>query len=191
MAVKKPVKERIILGIDPGTSVMGYGLILCEGKKMSLLRMGVIKLSKYPDHAVKMKKIFDRVSQLIEEFNPDELAIEAPFFGKNVQSMLKLGRAQGVSIAAALRYDMAYVEYAPRKIKQSITGNGNASKEQVAALLQSTLNIPKEDMPKDLDATDGLAAAVTHFYQSSSKIGGKSYSSWKSFINENPSKVTK
>lgn len=191
MAGKKPVKERIILGIDPGTSVMGYGIILCQGKKMSLICMGVIRLSKYPDHAVKMKKIFDRVSQLIEEYNPDELAIEAPFFGKNVQSMLKLGRAQGVSIAAALRYDMAYVEYAPRKIKQSITGNGNAAKEQVAALLQSTLSIPKEDMPKDLDATDGLAAAVCHFYQSSSKIGGKSYSSWKSFINENPSKITK
>ncbi|MFK7756838.1 MAG: crossover junction endodeoxyribonuclease RuvC [Flavobacteriales bacterium] len=191
MAVKKPVQERIILGIDPGTSVMGYGIIMAKGKKMELMRMGVIRLSKYPDHAVKMKKIFDRVCQLIEEFSPDELAIEAPFFGKNVQSMLKLGRAQGVSIAAALRYDMSYVEYAPRKIKQSITGNGNCSKEQVAAMLQTTLKIPASDMPKDLDATDGLAAAVCHFYQSNTSIGGKSYSSWKSFINENPSRAGK
>ena len=191
MAEKKPVQERIILGIDPGTSVMGYGRIMAKGKKMELIRMGVIQLSKYPDHAVKMKKIFDRVCQLIEEFSPDELAIEAPFFGKNVQSMLKLGRAQGVSIAAALRYDMSYVEYAPRKIKQSITGNGNASKEQVAAMLQSTLNIPAENMPKGLDATDGLGAAVCHFYQSSNTAGGRSYSSWKSFINENPSRAKK
>ncbi|MEJ6796901.1 MAG: crossover junction endodeoxyribonuclease RuvC [Flavobacteriales bacterium] len=191
MAEKKPVQERIILGIDPGTSVMGYGIIMAKGKKMELMRMGVIRLSKYPDHAVKMKKIFDRVCQLIEEFSPDELAIEAPFFGKNVQSMLKLGRAQGVSIAAALRYDMSYVEYAPRKIKQSITGNGNASKEQVAAMLQSTLNIPAENMPKDLDATDGLGAAVCHFYQSSNTAGGKSYASWKSFINENPTRAKK
>lgn len=191
MAEKKPVQERIILGIDPGTSVMGYGIIIAKGKKMELIRMGVIQLSKYPDHAVKMKKIFDRVCQLIEEFSPDELAIEAPFFGKNVQSMLKLGRAQGVSIAAALRYDMSYVEYAPRKIKQSITGNGNASKEQVAAMLQSTLNIPAENMPKGLDATDGLGAAVCHFYQSSNTAGGRSYSSWKSFINENPSRAKK
>ena len=164
---------------------------MAKGKKMELIRMGVIQLSKYPDHAVKMKKIFDRVCQLIEEFSPDELAIEAPFFGKNVQSMLKLGRAQGVSIAAALRYDMSYVEYAPRKIKQSITGNGNASKEQVAAMLQSTLNIPAENMPKGLDATDGLGAAVCHFYQSSNTAGGRSYSSWKSFINENPSRAKK
>jgi len=191
MAEKKPVQERIILGIDPGTSVMGYGIIMAKGKKMELMRMGVIRLSKYPDHAVKMKKIFDRVCQLIEEFSPDELAIEAPFFGKNVQSMLKLGRAQGVSIAAALRYDMSYVEYAPRKIKQSITGNGNASKEQVAAMLQSTLNIPAENMPKDLDATDGLGAAVCHFYQSSNTVGVKSYASWKSFINENPARAKK
>lgn len=191
MTDTKAVQERIILGIDPGTSVMGYGLVLAKGKKMSLLRMGEIKLSKYPDHAVKMKKIFDRCCQLIEEFSPDELAIEAPFFGKNVQSMLKLGRAQGVAIAAALRYDMSYVEYAPRKIKQSITGNGNAAKEQVAAMLQSTLKIPNEDMPKNMDATDGLAAAVCHFYQSSRVTGGKSYSSWKSFINDNPSRAKK
>jgi len=191
MSIKKAEHERIILGIDPGTSVMGYGIIMVKGKKMTFMRLGVIQLSKYSDHAVKMKKIFDRVSQLIEEFSPDELAIEAPFFGKNVQSMLKLGRAQGVAIAAALRFDMPYVEYAPRKIKQSITGNGNAAKEQVAAMLQTTLNIPTADMPRDLDATDGLAAAVCHFYQSSSSVGGKSYASWKSFLNENPSRVSK
>ena len=188
MAEKKPVQERIILGIDPGTSVMGYGIIMAKGKKMELMRMGVIRLSKYPDHAVKMKKIFDRVCQLIEEFSPDELAIEAPFFGKNVQSMLKLGRAQGVSIAAALRYDMSYVEYAPRKIKQSITGNGNASKEQVAIMLQNMLKF--KEMPKYLDATDGLAVAVCH-HQSSNTVGGKSYASWKSFINENPARAKK
>jgi crossover junction endodeoxyribonuclease RuvC len=140
-------KERIIMGIDPGTTIMGYAFIKVEGKKMSLMLMGVLHLEKYSDHALKLQKIFERTIGLIDEFHPDELAIEAPFFGKNVQSMLKLGRAQGVAIAAALSRKMPIVEYAPRKIKQSITGKGSASKEQVAAMLQRLLSIPDEDMP--------------------------------------------
>jgi crossover junction endodeoxyribonuclease RuvC len=158
-------KERIILGIDPGTTILGYGIIKCEGKKMELVVMGVLHLDKIEDHHLKLQKIFERTIELIDGFHPDELAIEAPFFGKNVQSMLKLGRAQGVAIAAALSRKMPVEEYAPRKIKQSITGNGNASKEQVAAMLQNLLKIPATDMPAKLDATDGLAAAVCHFYR--------------------------
>ncbi len=183
-------KERIILGIDPGTNILGYGIIKAEGKKMSLIALGVIHLEKIEDHHLKLSKIFERCIELIEGFHPDELAIEAPFFGKNVQSMLKLGRAQGVAIAAALSRQIPVVEYAPRKIKQSITGNGAASKEQVAAMLQQTLKIPTSDMPSKLDATDGLAAAVCHFYQSNTAIGtGKSYSGWSSFLKDNPRRV--
>jgi crossover junction endodeoxyribonuclease RuvC len=185
-------KERIILGIDPGTTILGYGIIQAEGKKMSLITMGVLKLDKIDDHALKLQKIFEHSISLIDQFHPDELAIEAPFFGKNVQSMLKLGRAQGVAIAAALSRQLPVVEYAPRKIKQSITGNGAASKEQVAAMLQSVLGIASSDMPIKLDATDGLAAAVCHFYQSSSVLGGKkSHSGWKSFLSENPDRIKK
>jgi len=183
-------KERIILGIDPGTTILGYGIIKIEGKKMSLLAIGVLHLEKYNDHHLKLQKIFERTIELIDGFHPDELAIEAPFFGKNVQSMLKLGRAQGVAIAAALSRQLPVMEYAPRKIKQSITGNGSASKEQVAAMLQQTLKISEEDMPAKLDATDGLAAAVCHFYQSSSVVGdSKSYSGWKSFLANNPNRI--
>jgi crossover junction endodeoxyribonuclease RuvC len=182
--------ERIILGIDPGTTILGYGLIKVEGKKMSLVALGVLHLEKIEDHHLKLQKIFERCIELIDGFHPDELAIEAPFFGKNVQSMLKLGRAQGVAIAAALSRKLPVMEYAPRKIKQSITGNGNASKEQVAAMLQRLLSIPEQDMPAKLDATDGLAAAVCHYYQSSSPLsGGKSYNSWKSFLSNNPGRV--
>ncbi|MCB0762906.1 MAG: crossover junction endodeoxyribonuclease RuvC [Flavobacteriales bacterium] len=184
-------KERVILGIDPGTTVMGYGLIEVQGSQVKLLAMGVIQLQKYSDHAVKLKVIFDRCSGLIDEFHPDELAIEAPFFGKNVQSMLKLGRAQGVAIAAALSRGMQVNEYAPRKIKQSITGNGNAAKEQVAAMLQSILKIPAADMPRDLDATDGLAAALCHFYQSAHPLASAGSGSWKSFLSQNPGRVKK
>jgi crossover junction endodeoxyribonuclease RuvC len=184
--MQKATGERIILGIDPGTTIMGYGLIEVTGKQMKLIRMGVIHLSKYEGHALKLQKIFDRSVALIDEYLPDELAIEAPFFGKNVQSMLKLGRAQGVAIAAALSREIPITEYAPKKIKQSITGNGNAAKEQVAAMLQNTLKIPAENMPKDLDATDGLAAAVCHFYQSNSPITSGGYSGWKSFVSKNP-----
>jgi crossover junction endodeoxyribonuclease RuvC len=182
-------KERIILGIDPGTSIMGYGLIKINGKNVDLLALGVIELKKYDDHYIKLKKIFDRVISIIDEFHPDELAIEAPFFGKNVQSMLKLGRAQGVAIAAALSRSLPIYEYAPRKIKMSITGQGNASKEQVAILLQKTLKI--KDLPSDLDATDGLAAALCHYYQSNTLTTEKSFKSWKDFINKNPGRVKK
>lgn len=183
------MEEKIILGIDPGTTIMGYGIIECKGKSMQLITLGVIHLAKYDNHALKLQKIFERVQGLIDEYHPDELAIEAPFFGKNVQSMLKLGRAQGVAIAAALSRQMAMTEYAPKKIKQSITGNGNAAKEQVAAMLQSILKIPQADMPKDLDATDGLAAAVCHFYQLSSPLAAAGATSWKAFMSKNPGRV--
>lgn len=185
-------KERIILGIDPGTSILGFGIIQVVGKKMTLVALGVVRLDKIDDHHLKLQKIFERVIELIDGFHPDELAIEAPFFGKNVQSMLKLGRAQGVAIAAALSRQLPVMEYAPRKIKQSITGNGAASKEQVAAMLQSILKIPAADMPEKLDATDGLAAAVCHYYQSSNPLtDGKSYSGWSSFLKNNPERLKK
>jgi len=182
------VTDRIILGIDPGTSVTGYGLIHIKGSEMSLINMGIIKLHKLDGHYLKLKSIFERVLHLIEHYKPDELAIEAPFFGKNVQSMLKLGRAQGVAMAAALYRDIPIFEYAPRKIKMAITGNGNASKEQVAVFLQNMLKI--NELPEFLDATDGLAAAVCHYYQRNTIGAGKS-SSWKDFINKNPKRVVK
>lgn len=157
---------------------------------MKLVALGVLHLDKIDDHHLKLQRIFERCIELIDGFHPDELAIESPFFGKNVQSMLKLGRAQGVAIAAALSRKLPVMEYAPRKIKQSITGNGAASKEQVAAMLQRVLSIPDADMPKNLDATDGLAAAVCHFYQSSSPTsGGKSFTGWKAFLSENPGRL--
>lgn len=151
--------------------------------------MGVIHLSKLPDHYVKLKRIFDRVVSLIDEYHPDELAIEAPFFGKNVQSMLKLGRAQGVAMSAALSRDIPIYEYAPLKIKMSITGNGQAAKEQVAGMLQKILKIPQENMLPELDATDGLAAALCHYYQSSRPVSEKQYTSWKDFLAKNPKRV--
>jgi crossover junction endodeoxyribonuclease RuvC len=176
--------ERIILGIDPGTTIMGYGIVRWQGSKMSLVCHGVIHLSKYEDHALKLKVIFEKVIGLIEQYHPDELAIEAPFYGKNVQSMLKLGRAQGVAIAAALSRSMPYMEYAPRRIKQAVTGNGNASKEQVAAMLKTLLKM--DEMPEHLDATDGLAAAVCHGFQAGKSSNTGSYTSWKSFLSKNP-----
>ena len=195
------VKERIILGIDPGTIVMGYGVIHCKGKEAELLTLGVLKLDKYDDYALKLKKIFERTVGLIEEYKPDELAIEAPFFGKNVQSMVKLGRAQGVAIAAAMSRELAVNEYSPKKIKQSITGSGNASKEQVSAMLQRILKFENDN--KFFDATDGLAAAYCHFLQNKlvipelkstgkSKIPAKKKaSSWESFVSVNPTRVKK
>jgi crossover junction endodeoxyribonuclease RuvC len=183
------MKEKIILGIDPGTIVMGYGLLRVADNKPSLVTMGVLQLDKYEDHYLRLRKIFDRVLSLIDEYHPDELAIEAPFFGKNVQSMLKLGRAQGVAMAAALERDIPIFEYAPLKIKMAITGNGSAAKEQVAAMLQRYLKIPKENMLPQLDATDGLAAAVCHFFQSKSPVQDKKYSGWKDFIAKNPGRV--
>ena len=176
--------DRIILGIDPGTVIMGYGIIHIKGSKMELLAIGVLQLHKLDDAGLKLKKIFERTVGLIDEYKPDELAIEAPFFGKNIQSMLKLGRAQGVAIAAALHKNIPIFEYSPKKIKQSITGNGNASKEQVSAMLKSLLKF--NEAPEHLDATDGLAAAVCHYFQKKPTTGGKSYSGWKAFITDNP-----
>lgn len=178
--------DRVILGIDPGTNIMGYGIIHVKGKNVELLALDVLNLSKIDDHANKLKLIFETTDKLIELYHPDDFAIEAPFFGKNVQSMLKLGRAQGVAIAAALNRNIPVTEYSPKKIKQSITGNGNASKEQVAAMLQQLLKI--KEIHKYLDATDGLAAAMCHYFQSNSDLNnfGKSYSSWEAFIKKNP-----
>lgn len=177
--------DRIILGIDPGTLVMGYGLIHIQNNVLKPIGIGVVKLEKYDDHAVRLKKIFERTVAIIEEYKPDELAIEAPFFGKNVQSMLKLGRAQGVAIAAALSKNIPITEYSPKKIKMSITGNGNASKEQVAAMLQHTLGFKADQ--KYLDATDALGAALCHYYQNKNLNGAKkSYTGWKAFLTDNP-----
>ena len=176
--------DRVVLGIDPGTVIMGYGIVHIKLNKPQLLNIGVIQLSKYDDHALRLKKIFERTLSLIEEYKPDELAVEAPFFGKNIQSMLKLGRAQGVAMAAALYKGIPIFEYSPKKIKQSITGNGNASKEQVSAMLQQLLNF--KEKPEFLDATDGLAAAMCHFYQRTNALSGKSYTGWKAFLNDNP-----
>jgi crossover junction endodeoxyribonuclease RuvC len=183
--VGKVAKEKIILGLDPGTSVMGYGIIAIKGSKLSLIQFGVIHLSKYENHELKLKKIFDRVLNLIDEYNPDEVALEAPFYGKNVQSMLKLGRAQGVAMSAALYREIPIIEYAPKKVKQSVTGNGNASKEQVARMLMTLLSI--KELPKLLDATDALGVAVCHHFQSGvQKSKGRS---WESFFSEHPERL--
>lgn len=179
--------DRIILGIDPGTNFMGYGVIQIEKRKAEFISMGSLKLSKIPDPYLKLQKIFKATIDLIEKFKPDELSIEAPFFGKNVQSMLKLGRAQGVAIAAALSRDIPIYEYAPRKIKMAITGQGAASKEQVASILGKTLNI--KDITKDFDATDGLAAAMCHFYQDKAIKLEKGYKGWEEFMKKNPDRV--
>ena len=184
-------QEKVILGIDPGTMVMGYGVIREQGKKLELLTMGVINLKKLENQALKLKKIFERVLEIINEYHPDELAIEAPFFGKNVQSMLKLGRAQGVAIAAAIHHGVPIHEYAPMKIKMALTGNGNASKEQVAGMLQRLLKIPNEDMSKFMDATDALAAAYCHFMQAGKPETDVKYRGWKDFVNKNKEKVSK
>lgn len=179
--------ERIILGIDPGTTIMGFGLIKVEKNQMHFLQLNELQLSKYSDHYVKLKLIFERTIELIETFHPDEIAIEAPFFGKNVQSMLKLGRAQGVAMAAGLSRDIPITEYSPKKIKMAITGNGNASKEQVAKMLQSLLRF--KELPKNLDSTDGLAAAVCHFFNAAKGGDQKKYTGWKAFVSQNPGKI--
>ena len=184
-------KEQIILGIDPGTTIMGYGLLKVCGNQTTLIAMGVLDLKKYKDHYLKLQKIFNRTLSLIDEFHPDYLAIEAPFFGKNVQSMLKLGRAQGVAMSAALFREIPITEYAPLKIKMAITGNGNAAKEQVADMLRRFLNIPAEQMLPQLDATDGLAAAYCHFLQLGKPESVKAYKGWKDFIAQNQTKVIK
>ena len=185
MTVGKVIKEKIILGLDPGTTIMGYGIICIKGSAISLLQYGVIHLNKYAAHELKLKKIFERVLSLVDEYKPDEVALEAPFFGKNVQSMLKLGRAQGVAMSAALYRSIPIVEYAPRKIKQSVTGNGNASKEQVAKMLMNVLSI--HELPKLLDATDALAVAVCHHYQQG--LVKSKNRSWSAFLKENPGRI--
>lgn len=181
--------DRIILGIDPGTNVMGYGVVGVAGRKPSMIAMGVIELHRQDSHYLRLKHIYDRVLSLVEGFLPDEMAIEAPFFGKNVQSMLKLGRAQGVAMAAALSRDVPITEYEPRKIKQAITGSGAASKEQVCEMLRRILTIPQESMLPQLDATDALGAALCHFYESQRPHTEKGCKSWKEFIARNPNKV--
>jgi crossover junction endodeoxyribonuclease RuvC len=182
---KKPVIEKIILGLDPGTNVMGYAVIMVQLSKVKLLQFGVIQLGKYGAHELKLKKIFDRVLTLVDEFKPDQVALEAPFFGKNVQSMLKLGRAQGVAMAAALYREVPITEYAPKRVKQSVTGNGNASKEQVAKMLMQIFSI--KEMPKLLDASDALAVAVCHHYQNG-MLKNKS-KSWEGFLKDNPGRI--
>lgn len=180
--------EKIILGIDPGTTVMGYGLIKILGKEMQFIQLNELLLKKYDDHYLKLKLIFERSMELIDHYKPDEIAIEAPFYGKNVQSMLKLGRAQGVAMAAGLTRQIPITEYSPKKIKMAITGNGNASKEQVAKMLQSLLKL--KSLPKNLDSTDGLAAAVCHFYNQGKIEAGKNYSGWAAFVKQNPGKIS-
>jgi crossover junction endodeoxyribonuclease RuvC len=182
-------KERVILGIDPGTAVMGYGLVKETGNQLELISLGVIKMGNLDDHILKLQRIFEKTVALIDNYKPDCLAIEAPFYGKNIQVMLKLGRAQGVCMAAALSRDVVITEYAPRKIKQAITGNGNATKEQVAAILQTLLKF--KETPEFLDATDGLAAAVCHSFQRISTGRGNkiSYNGWEAFVKENNQRI--
>ena len=187
----KPVVEKVILGIDPGTNLMGYGVLKVVGTKVSLVTSGIIDLRKVGDAYLKLGEIFRRVQRVIDAFLPDELAIESPFFGANVQSMLKLGRAQGVAIAAAISRDEPISEYAPTKIKMAITGNGSASKEQVADMLRRILSIPAEEMPKHLDSTDALGAAYCHYLQMGRPEVEKGVGSWKAYVQKNPDKVAK
>lgn len=183
--------ERVIMGIDPGTNVMGYGVLGIKGRKPEVIVMGVIQLNKFESHYMRLHRIFERVTGIVEQYLPDELAIEAPFFGKNVQSMLKLGRAQGVAMAAALSRDIPIAEYAPLSIKQAVTGSGSASKERVAEMLKRMLHIPEEKMPHLLDATDALAAALTHFYETQKPQIARGPKSWADFIAKNPDRVKK
>jgi crossover junction endodeoxyribonuclease RuvC len=183
--------NRVILGIDPGTIIMGYGVLVIDERKPHLETMGVLQLNKYDDHYLRIRRIHERMLSLIDEYLPDELAIEAPFYGKNVQSMLKLGRAQGAAIAAALSRDIPIFEYAPLKVKMAITGNGRAAKEQVAGMLQHILHISDENMLPQLDATDGLAVAYRHFLQTNRQNIKKSYTGWKEIEKKNPTKIRK
>ena len=176
--------DRIILGVDPGTTVLGYGIIGVTGKKLSMLSAGVIKLHKLDNHYDKLHKIYQRLDGLIKEYGAKELAVESPFYGKNPQSMLKLGRAQGISIICAMNNGLEVIEYTPKKIKQSITGSGSASKEQVASMLETLLKT--KEIPNVLDATDALGAAVCHFFQKGSSLGkNKKYGGWSEFVKEN------
>ena len=192
MSGSVPLREwdRIIIGIDPGTNVMGYGILGVKGRTPAMIAMGVIQLSRFESHYLRLRRIFERVTGLVEQYLPDEVAIEAPFFGKNVQSMLKLGRAQGVAMAAALSRDVPITEYEPRKIKQAITGNGAASKEQVQEMLRRILSIDREALLPQLDATDALGAALCHFYESAKPEIARGPRSWKDFIARNPDRVS-
>lgn len=183
--MSRAVREKIILGLDPGTNVTGYGIICIRGSALQLIQFGVIQLGKTGNHEMKLKKIFERVLALIDEYHPDEVALEAPFYGKNVQSMLKLGRAQGVAMSAALFRQIPIVEYAPKKVKQAVTGNGNASKEQVARMLMSVFTL--REAPKLYDATDALAVAVCHHFQQGKPKSKKS--GWEAFVKVNPQRV--
>lgn len=177
------------MGIDPGTNVMGYGVLGINGKKAEVVVMGVIQLNRFETHYLRLARIYERVSGLVQQYLPDELAIEAPFFGKNVQSMLKLGRAQGVAMAAALARDIPITEYPPLNVKKAVTGNGQASKEQVANMLKHLLSIPEEKMPSILDATDALAVALCHMYESAKPEIAKGPKSWKDFLAKNPDRI--
>jgi crossover junction endodeoxyribonuclease RuvC len=192
---------KIILGIDPGTVVMGYGLVRSNGSQLHMVDMGVLRLPAYKDGHERLRLIHQKVHELIERFHAGDFAIEAPFFGKNVQSMLKLGRAQGVAIAAAMQAGLPVTEYSPKKVKQSITGNGNSEKEQVWKMLQHILQL-EQDTPA-YDASDALAVAVCHHfqYQTAEKINGEISAaatkkqrrnkpgSWDDFVRQNPGKV--
>ncbi len=180
-------KDRVILGIDPGTNIMGYGVIHEKGKIVECVGFGIVDMRKMDGHFNKLKHIYERTLQLIDGFKPDELSIEAPFQGKNVQSMLKLGRAQGAAIAAALTRTVPIYEYAPRKIKLAITGSGAASKEQVAGMLQKLLKL--EELPEKLDATDGLAAALCHYYQRTGPVSDVKCKDWKDYVAKNSIKI--
>ena len=160
---------------------MGYGVLKVQGRKAEMVAMGVIDLHKFPDHYMKLGHIFERVSGIIASYLPDEMAIEAPFFGKNVQSMLKLGRAQGVAMAAAIQRQVPITEYAPMKIKMAITGMGTASKEQVADMLRRMLKLDPEEMGKYMDASDALGAAYCHFLQMGRPESDSKVKSWKEF----------
>ena len=181
--------EKVIMGIDPGTNLMGYGVLRVSGRQAQMLALGVIDLRRYADHYLKLGHIFERVSGIIQAYLPDELAIEAPFFGKNVQSMLKLGRAQGVAMAAAINRQVPITEYAPTKIKMAITGNGNASKEQVADMLRRMLKLDAEEMGRYLDATDALGAAYCHYLQMGRPETDHKYSNWKDFARKNSYRI--
>lgn len=191
MSTNDSMTERIILGVDPGTTIMGYGVLRIADRKTELIAMGVIDMRKIKDMYLRLGKILERMNSIIEGYSPDEMAIEAPFYDKNIQSMLKLGRAQGIAIAAAIQHQVPITEYAPMKIKMAITGQGSASKQQVKDMLQRILHIPDSQMLPQLDATDGLAAAYCHYLQTSRPtLQGKQYKNWKDFANKNKDKIT-
>ena len=181
--------EKIIMGIDPGTNVMGYGILGINGRKLTPIILGAIELNKVGDHYLRLARIYERITGLVEQYLPDELAIEAPFYGKNVQSMLKLGRAQGVAMAAALARDIPITEYAPLKVKQVVTGNGGASKEQVANMLCYILKLDRSKLPALLDATDAMAVALTHYYESRKPSAAGGAKNWEQFLKQHPERL--